>query len=172
CALPILIVAGEATPTALTRILQNRPNLRSALEIIRLRTLTDREVVDVAQAFVAKLGPIARLEVDGDVVAAGMHLARQYLAAMHMPGAILDLLKLSANRAVANDEPRLTRAGLLATLAQLTGLPQTILNDSERIALDSIREYFRARVIGQEEAVGAIVDRIAMLKAGLTDPGR
>ena len=81
-----LIVAGEATPTALTRILQNRPNLRSALEIIRLRMLTDREAVDVAEAFVAKLGPIARLEVDGDVVAAGMHLARQYLAAMNMPG--------------------------------------------------------------------------------------
>ena len=35
-----------------------------------------------------------------------------------------------------------------------------------------MRDYFAARVIGQDEAVGAIVDRIAMLKAGLNDPGK
>ena len=35
-----------------------------------------------------------------------------------------------------------------------------------------MRGFFSARVIGQDEAVGAVVDRIAMLKAGLTDPGR
>src|SRR5690606_20271553 len=35
-----------------------------------------------------------------------------------------------------------------------------------------IREFFAARVIGQPEAVAAVVDRIAMLKAGLTDPAR
>ena len=35
-----------------------------------------------------------------------------------------------------------------------------------------MRSYFSARVIGQDEAVGAIVDRIAMLKAGLNDPGK
>ncbi len=35
-----------------------------------------------------------------------------------------------------------------------------------------LRGFFAARVIGQDEAVDAVVDRIAMLKAGLTDPGR
>jgi ATP-dependent Clp protease ATP-binding subunit ClpC len=38
--------------------------------------------------------------------------------------------------------------------------------------LAGIRDFFVHRVIGQEEAVKAIVDRVAMLKAGLTDPGR
>ena len=36
----------------------------------------------------------------------------------------------------------------------------------------AVREFFTARVIGQDEAVGAVVDRIAMLKAGLNDPGK
>jgi ATP-dependent Clp protease ATP-binding subunit ClpC len=167
-----VIVVGEATPTALTRILQQKPGVRSAFEVIRLRTLTDRETTALAAAFVREVRQTAHMDVDDDVVTAGMALARQYLSALHMPGAILDFLKLATNRAVANDEHRLTRAGLLATLSQLTGIPQSILNDSERIALSTIREYFGARVIGQEEAVGTIVDRIAMLKAGLTDPAR
>ena len=167
-----LIVAGETTPTALTRILQHRPGVRSSFDVIRLRALTDQETTALAHEFVGEVRHATGLDVDGDVVAAGMALARQYLSALHMPGAILDFLKLSTNRAVANDERRLTRASLLATLSQLTGIPQSILNDSERIALSTIREYFSARVIGQDEAVGTIVDRIAMLKAGLTDPAR
>src|SRR6185312_6760515 len=59
-----------------------------------------------------------------------------------------------------------------AALAQITGLPAAILDDKERIDLESVRQFLAARVIGQEEAVSAVVDRIAMLKAGLTDPKR
>ena len=58
------------------------------------------------------------------------------------------------------------------TLSQLTGLPVSILDSNERVDLASIRDYFASRVIGQDEAVSAIVDRIAMLKAGLNDPGK
>src|SRR5205085_11740127 len=41
-----------------------------------------------------------------------------------------------------------------------------------RIDLATMREFFSSRVMGQDEAVGSVVDRIAMLKAGLTDPNR
>ena len=42
----------------------------------------------------------------------------------------------------------------------------------ERVNLASLREHFSARVIGQNEAITAVVERIAMLKAGLNDPGK
>jgi ATP-dependent Clp protease ATP-binding subunit ClpC len=58
---------------------------------------------------------------------------------------------------------------VLATLSQLTGMPKLILDDRERVDLQSIRSFFASRVIGQDEAVAVVVDRIAMLKAGLTD---
>jgi ATP-dependent Clp protease ATP-binding subunit ClpC len=89
-----------------------------------------------------------------------------------MPGAVLDLLKLAVNRSVANEEPRLTTGSLLETLSQLTGLPRSILDDGERVELESIERFFTARVIGQPEAVRATIERIAMLKAGLTDPAK
>ena len=61
---------------------------------------------------------------------------------------------------------------MIITLAQLTGLPVSILDNKERVDLAAIRGYFTSRVIGQDEAVTAIVERIAMLKAGLNDPGK
>jgi ATP-dependent Clp protease ATP-binding subunit ClpC len=89
-----------------------------------------------------------------------------------MPGAALDLIKLTAQRLMANGAKEMRREDLLTTLSQLTGMPRLVLDDRERVELASIRQYFAARVIGQDEAVDVVVDRIAMLKAGLTDPGR
>ena len=66
----------------------------------------------------------------------------------------------------------ITAADVLKTLSQLTGLPISILDTKERLDLASIRQFFAARVIGQEEAVSSVIERIAMLKAGLNDPGR
>ncbi|MEI9901445.1 MAG: AAA family ATPase [Hyphomicrobium sp.] len=60
----------------------------------------------------------------------------------------------------------------MEALAQQTGLPASILDSHQRVDLGAVRRYFSDRVMGQDEAVGAIVDRIAMLKAGLSDPGK
>src|SRR5439155_9873430 len=84
----------------------------------------------------------------------------------------LDLIKLTANRVLKVGSSEVQAHEIIVTLAQLTGLPVSILDNKERVDLASIRDYFAARVIGQNEAVAAIVDRIAMLKAGLNDPGK
>ena len=65
-----------------------------------------------------------------------------------------------------------TPNSVILSLSQATGVPAAILNSKERADLASIRKYFAARVMGQDEAVSTIVDRIAMLKAGLNDPGK
>ena len=98
--------------------------------------------------------------------------ARQYLSASNFPGSVIDLIKLTANRVLKGGGGEVGAHEVIVTLSQLTGLPVSILDNKERVDLASIREYFASRVIGQDEAVAAIVDRIAMLKAGLNDPGK
>ena len=52
------------------------------------------------------------------------------------------------------------------------GMPLTMLDERERLDVDGLRRFFGARVVGQPEAVDLMVERIALLKAGLTDPTR
>ena len=61
---------------------------------------------------------------------------------------------------------------LILTLSQLTGLPDSILDDRQQFDLDGLRKLFQARVMGQGEAVDSLVERVAMIKAGVTDPKR
>ena len=61
---------------------------------------------------------------------------------------------------------------MIATLSDATGLPLHVLDPRAPLSLDLVREYFASRVLGQPEAVECLVDRIALVKAGLTDPTR
>src|SRR5581483_132759 len=107
-----------------------------------------------------------------DCIPVALSSARQYLSAANLPGSMLDLIKLTVNRALKGESTTVGPHDVVVTLSQLTGLPVSILDNKERVDLAAIREYFTSRVIGQDEAVTAIVERIAMLKAGLNDPGK
>jgi ATP-dependent Clp protease ATP-binding subunit ClpC len=167
-----LIVWTEALPTSTARLLQMRPTLRGLLEAVRIEPQSPEEASELAQAWVARLANEADVGVDPDCVPVAISSARQYLGAAHFPGSALDLIKLTANRALKAGTAKIEAHEIVVTLSQLTGLPVSILDNKERVDLGSIRDYFASSVIGQDEAVAAIVDRIAMLKAGLNDPGK
>jgi len=114
-------------------------------------------------------------------------LAKQYLADKAAPGNLLLLLdsthrRLLIERGTATTTPddaaeeattgEVTLDDLLVTLSQLTGLPVSILDDREGLDLKDLRGFFEQRVLGQPEAVECLVERVAMIKAGLTDPTR
>jgi ATP-dependent Clp protease ATP-binding subunit ClpC len=167
-----LIVWTETSAAGSARLLRLRPALRNTFEMARLEPMDRQETAELAGAFVRELAAASDVEVEPAAVETALAAARQYLAASSLPGAALDLLKLSVGR-VAKESQNIIAAGdIIETLAQLTGLPASILDSHERVDLAAVRAHFSGRVIGQDEAVDAIVARIAMLKAGLNDPNK
>ena len=61
---------------------------------------------------------------------------------------------------------------MLTTLAASSGLPLALLDAAAPLPLDDVKAFFTERVLEQPEAVDCIVERIAMIKAGVTDPSR
>jgi ATP-dependent Clp protease ATP-binding subunit ClpC len=167
-----LVLLSECTPSGLTVLQQRWPILRTCMESLRLPPVTRQTIAPIALEFAARIGRQQGVTIEAQVVPLAVQLAAQYLSALQLPGSVLDLLKLASNWTVANGSGSLSRGSLLGALSQATGLPRAILDDNEKIELASIRQYFDQRVIGQTEAVSAVVERIAMLKAGLTDPSR
>ncbi|MCE9524228.1 MAG: AAA family ATPase [Alphaproteobacteria bacterium] len=167
-----LIILSEATPTQATQLVQLRPKLKDAFEVVPLTAMTEVRAAAFVQSYLERLTHKTRVTFEPGSAQLAMQLARQYLGTSQLPGAVLDLLKLSFNRAVGEGEKTITTGGILRTLSQVTGLPVAILDGKEKVELAAVNKFFGERVMGQAEAVGTVVDRIAMLKAGLTDPGK
>ena len=167
-----LIVWTEASAAGATRLLRMRPQLRNVFEVIRFEPLSKEETLAIASAVAAQVAAESNLKIDPACAETALSAARQYLSGTSLPGSVLDLLKSAMARAIKDNARLVTPNSVILSLSQATGVPVAILDSKERADLASIRKYFAARVMGQDEAVSTIVDRIAMLKAGLNDPGK
>jgi ATP-dependent Clp protease ATP-binding subunit ClpC len=99
-------------------------------------------------------------------------LHRRYAGYSAYPGRPLRFLRgLLHDRDTAyTSEPPLDAKDVTESFAKETGLPLFLLDDSASYDSQQTSLWFRERVIGQEKAVGLIVDLLATVKAGLTRP--
>jgi ATP-dependent Clp protease ATP-binding subunit ClpC len=164
-----LVVWAEATPKGVARLVRLKPMLRGLFETVTIEPLPPRETLSLVRDFLRGIADKADIRFESDCAEAALDTASQYLGTGTLPGSVLLLLKLTATRAVRTKQPISSRA-VLETLSQVSGLPVSILDTKEQLNLESIRTFFAVRVLGQNEAVASVVDRIAMLKAGLNDP--
>jgi ATP-dependent Clp protease ATP-binding subunit ClpC len=176
-------IIGEVPARAYEQLVRLRPRLRTAMQTCRVAPLSDEETRELGRRW-AERAAAARVEgVESQGAAPrasertlreALQLAKQYLDERAAPGNLLLLLEATERRLLAEgrggEEVKLD--DLLVTLSQLTGLPVQILDEREGLDLSELRAFFERRVLGQPEAVDCLVERVAMIKAGLTDPTR
>ncbi len=167
-----VVVWTEASSAAATKLLRLRPSLKSTFEVLRLEAMEPEDALELAHDFAADLHQKTGVTFAPGTIGTAAAAARQYLGASNLPGSLIDLLRMSVVAVAKDPKAVIADRDIIATIAQLTGLPGSIIDGNERVDLAAVRDYFSSRVIGQDEAVEAIVSRIAMMKAGLTDPGK
>lgn len=171
-----VVVLGTSTPAAYERLLARRPAVRAAVEMLRMEPLAEDAALDLVRRWSKRHAAQGSASlIDEETLREAAQLAQQHLGEQALPGRLLSFLDQVRNE-VAEPGGRCTRSlgldDLLAVLSRRTGLPVTILDDREGLDVESLRRFFRARIIGQHEAVECLVERVAMVKAGLCDPRR
>ena len=158
-------------PAGLDVIARNKPAVLTAFEIVRLDPLPEEESLDVARRWDSRR-PAPPPALSEPVLREASHLAGQYLREMAAPGNLVHLLStLLQERGGAPERP-VTVDDVVATVAKLTRLPADVLDERQGLDLEAVGKFFASRVIGQQEAVETLVERVAMIKAGVTDPTR
>ncbi|MDX2042728.1 MAG: AAA family ATPase [Acidobacteriota bacterium] len=174
-----IVMLGETQPAAYERLLQAKPRVRTTLETVRVHSLNDEKTLALARQWVEHYSLSQRSDDDkliaNQTLSEAFQLSKQFLGEKASPGNLLQFLSLTRQRLAALNPDasfKITLDDLLVTLSQLTGLPLSILDDRHGLDLDALRDYFQSRVLGQPEAVDCLIERVAMIKAGVTDPKR
>lgn len=168
-----MLFVSETTPGGLQAMLKRFPSLPTALKIIKMEPASEAATAEMANSLLDLVDPDASQAQKDEVVVEALQLSQQYLSHKALPGSVLSLVELSAVRAQRSvDEERLNRIHVLGALSQVSGLPKEVLDERQTLDVAAVRGAFTRRIMGQDEAVECLVERIAMLKAGLTDPSR
>ena len=161
-----VVVLAEIDPTAFALLAQMRPRVLRAFEVIRLPPMGEEEAIAVAVSYVESRA----LAVPRETLREALDLATHYLPGTAAPGNVLRLLELTLQRGERLGQVEVTPQTTTDTLSEATGLPLRVLDPRVPLDLEGVRAFFAGRVLGQPEAVDCLVDRIALVKAGLTDP--
>ena len=171
-----VLALGETRPGPLDRMLAERPELARLFEIVRLEPAKDEEVATLLKSWAARTLKDRRVQVAPWLLDEAAQLSRQYLASLRPPGGVFRMLESAVNAVApggSEGEPvELHHEDVLKSVSAMTGLPSDLLDERRPLDLEALRARLEERVIGQSDAVNALVERVALLKAGVTDPTR
>jgi ATP-dependent Clp protease ATP-binding subunit ClpB len=112
-----------------------------------------------------------RAERDGDLQrAAELRYGQVPQAERALEQANAALAELQADGAMLKEE--VDAQDIAEVVANWTGIPVSRLMEGERDKLVRLEDTLRQRVVGQDEAVGAVADAVRRSRAGLADPDR
>jgi ATP-dependent Clp protease ATP-binding subunit ClpC len=160
-------VLGEATPEGFRTGLGAVATLRRLFHPVEVPPAPPERTRAVLEA----VRDESKADVPDPVLERLMELADYYLAGAAQPGRAVGLLRRTLNSTAGKAGP-VTERDVLAVMSTATGIPPDFLDDALPLDRNRVRSFFEARVMGQPEAVDAVLDLVTLIKAGLTDPSK
>ncbi|MEE9393853.1 MAG: AAA family ATPase [Planctomycetota bacterium] len=107
---------------------------------------------------------------DRRVLETALELANRFLAHGRFPSKIIE--PMGRLLATSLGTEGLSEADVVDDFCRSYGLPRQLIDHDIPLDIDELSEDFRNKVLGQDEAVDAMVDMVGRIKAGLIDPRR
>lgn len=160
-----VMVLGESTPEEFERGLGRHPSLQRLFD----RVLVPEASAGQTRQILAALRESERIAISDEVLGSLLDVAEQFLSHVSRPGNAVALLR-SVSQATKHLSRPVGDRDILDCLSRSTGVPADLLDDSIPLSQTELKAFFERRIIGQPEAVEAVLDVVTLVKAGLTDP--
>ncbi|RQW07975.1 ATP-dependent Clp protease ATP-binding subunit, partial [candidate division KSB1 bacterium] len=167
-------IIGETHPAANEQIERDNKRVHTVLDIYKIEPLGDANALNLARRWAQTQLRDGEPPIADRIFREALHLSKQFLNSVAPPGNLFQFLKMAQRQLLIEGRAfsELRTDDLYRALSHLTGLPRSILDEQAGLDLNALRDLFHQRVLGQNEAIDCLVERVAMIKAGLTDPTR
>jgi ATP-dependent Clp protease ATP-binding subunit ClpC len=162
-----VLLLGESAPQEFERGLGANPSLARLFD----KVLVAESSVECARAILTAVRNEEKSAVSDDVLDQLMEVSSQFLSHISRPGNAVELLKTAIKHEKESGKA-CTFRDILNLLSKSTGVPADLLDDAIPLDGAALREFFEKKIIGQPEAVDAVVDLVTLIKAGVTDPNK
>jgi len=160
---------GATTTEEFERYLKDDSAFLRRFQVVRLNEPSPAEAVRICQAWVDRIERAQNVSFSQDAVETAVDLSVKHLPARRLPDKAIDLLENAATRVLISslsfDRPADVRPPLVVTSETLREVieEQTGIADSDesRDELKKLAEFLREQVVGQDEAIGEVVETLA-----------
>ena len=169
-----LVLFGECTPGRWDKLGREHPAFTHDFVPVVVRETSEEDTRDLLLRATAELAP--KVAFEKQAIDRVFSLAKKFMPTLSFPGKGVDLLRRVAVEARPPAGPARTAPVDLAfvenVFAAMSGLPLHMISPRVRMTYEEMHAFLSERVLGQDEAVGAIADLLALYKTGLNDPNQ
>ena len=162
---------GATTTEEYHRYIAQDSALERRFEVLPLDPPSDELLFNLVRSMAGSIHSKTGVWISDEVSEVAIRLTDQYLPHRHQPDKAINLLDLAAAKVRMTGEDTVTKALLMNLLADQTGQPISELDAAGQGALAGMEGRINARLIGQTEAVGKVMQAI-IYRRQFADSGR
>lgn len=174
-----LRMIAECTEDDIKNGLSRDPGFLRQFRQIKIQPMNDAQTLNVLEHRVhdIKASRGRGVRAEQGCLERVVDFSRSFYTRAAAPGRACDLLDALVDYASRKTEPTNKVVPLLIEqippcLSETSGVSLDLLDDTIRLDLDDTSVWFKSKLINQDHAVNTIVDRLAMIKSGLTNPDK
>ncbi len=160
---------------------------------LRLEESTPAQSREILRRLQSRLEEHHRVAIVGEALEAAVDMGVRYINDRALPDKAIDLLDEACSivalrhrpsssvageteeyisQALMYTPPTVGREDVAAVVAEMTGIPVGMLEQSEQARLQQLEQILSERVLGQADAVAAVAGAVRCARMGLSDPRR
>ncbi|HJZ50152.1 MAG TPA: AAA family ATPase, partial [Roseiflexaceae bacterium] len=170
-----LTIICECAPEGFDAGMRIEPSFMNAFRRLDVQETDEADTLAIVHATARRLEAAHNVSIDPAATTAALNLTRRFMPYRAFPGKAVRFLEQLVRDTLPGQERSpalrtLSRNDAIASFTRSTGLPAFILSDELAMQVPEVRGYFEERLLGQPDAVDALVDLITVIKASLNDP--
>jgi ATP-dependent Clp protease ATP-binding subunit ClpC len=166
-----LLLLGEATPE-IVQAMQRVAAFVTLFDVISVQPLEPAQIREIVLAKAARI----HLDLDSRSCSRVLKVCSQFLQESPGPRPALQLLDqlkhYQGQKSGVGEREKVCPDVVDKVFSTYSGLPRFVVSESIKRPVGEVRHWFQDRIVGQREATEAIVETIALFKAGLRDPNK
>lgn len=168
---------GATTQDEFNRFIRKDPALERRFSPVQIGELSEEATLRVLQVVAPRIAAKHSaggytLEFDAESLKLAVSLTNRYVKDRQQPDKSIDAIDTSAARAVIGGRSRVTADDVAAVVSEWTGIQVQRMSEDDRSRFNRMEQVLSAKVIGQDEAVKALSQRVRAAMAGVKASNR
>ncbi|MCA9375316.1 ATP-dependent Clp protease ATP-binding subunit, partial [Candidatus Dojkabacteria bacterium] len=147
-------------------------SLRSSFENIEISELPPADTLRILETKIKDLERNYGIYVTFPSLTAAIELSQRYVTNRKLPDSAVNTIESAASWAQSQGLKRLTNSDVAKSVALQTNIPVENITAEEATTLIDLENRIKEKVIGQDEAVNAVVESLKRARTDIRDPSK